>query len=388
MNVLHVITSINRGGAQNHLVDLIRHQSACMAVSVAYLRGDGYWADALRDMGVNVHDLGLRFYGDLRPLRRLRRIIREANFDLVHAHLPPAELYARMALIGIDRTQLPLAVSKHNDEPFHKSIGERSLGRWVARRAAVVVAISDAVNRYMAGPALGIEPARLETIHYGIDARPFAATTAEQGLALRRRWGIPNEAVLIGFAGRLVPQKSLETLLEGFALLRKRSSTDFRLALVGSGELEAPLRERANVLGIADAVVWPGFHDDMPAVMRAFDVFALTSLYEGFGLVLVEAMATARPVVATRVSAIPEIVVDGETGFLISPRSPEELANALQKLESSTLRDRLGAAGQRRVMHDFTLERMYEATDNLYTRLQASRCDNRSLRRSSELETL
>ena len=98
--------------------------------------------------------------------------------------------------------------------------------------------------------------------------------------------------------------------------------------------------------------------------MSAFDIFALTSTYEGFGLVLVEALVSRRAVVATRVGAIPEVV--GDSGILISPRSPGELAAALHQLSNDSLRARLGAAGRQRVLHEFTLERMWQATDSLY----------------------
>ena len=103
--------------------------------------------------------------------------------------------------------------------------------------------------------------------------------------------------------------------------------------------------------------------------MRAFDVFALTSIFEGFGLVLVEAMAAGRPVVATRVSAIPEVVSDGETGFLVEAGNPQAVADALARLTDPALRARLGAAGSRRVAEHFTLERMWEGTDAVYARV-------------------
>jgi glycosyltransferase involved in cell wall biosynthesis len=232
-----------------------------------------------------------------------------------------------------------------------------------------VIAISEAVNRYMAGPGLGINPARLHTIHYGIDARPFCEAPREAGLALRERWGVPERALLVGFAGRLVPQKAIDTLLEGFARYRQQSPLDPWLAIVGAGPLEMSLRRQAEQLGISSRVCWPGFHDDMPAVMRSFDIFALTSVYEGFGLVLAEAMASRLPVVATRVGAIPEIVLGGETGLLVQPREPQELAAALHQLGSDEVRRRLGEAGQRRVLQEFTLERMCRETDELYRRL-------------------
>ncbi len=369
LRVLHVSTTIQRGGAENHLFDLVRHQrDAGMQVAVAYLRGE------CRDLGVPVHDLALRYYGQLKPCWKLRKLIRAFAPTLVHAHMPPAELYCRLALLGVNRRRLPLLITKHNEEPFFRGPGQKLLGRWVARRATAVIAISGAVKRYMSGPTLGIPAERLQTIHYGVNATPFCEAKRESGLALRRQWGIPDDAFLIGFVGRLVPQKSIDTLLRGFALLRehqKSGQTDAWLTIVGVGELESSLRQQARELGIADRVIFAGFYDDMPRVMRAFDAFALTSIYEGFGLVLAEAMATGLPVVATKVGAMPEVVTDGETGFLVAPRSAEQLALALANLHDPVLRAQLGSAGQRRVLREFTLERMFHETDKLYARVSA-----------------
>jgi glycosyltransferase involved in cell wall biosynthesis len=364
LRVLHVITGIDRGGAEGHLLELVRHQRAAgMTVAVAYLRGQGYFSAALRELGAEVHALRLSVYGDPRPVFRLRRLLMRTGFDLVHAHLPPAELYARVALLGFD--SLPVVITKHNDERFSPGPGQRLLGRWVGRRAWHVIAISDAVRRYMAGPALGLDPSRLSTIHYGIDAAPFDEVRAPEVAAIRRSWGLGDDALALGFVGRLVEQKDLDTLLRAFALCAARCA-EARLIVVGRGPLETRLKQLAQDLAITDRVVWPGFREDIAAVMQAFDIFALSSKYEGLGLVLLEAMAARRPVVATRVSAIPEVVADGETGILVGPRDHEAMAAAFERLRDEALRVQLGEAGRRRVLRSFTLERMCRATDDVY----------------------
>lgn len=365
--ILHVITTVNRGGAENHLFELVRCQAASgMEVAVAFLRNHD------RELAAPTHNLALRFYGDPRALWRLRRLISRFGPDLIHAHMPPAELYARLALAGIGARQLPLIVTKHNAEPFFRGPGERAMGRWAARRASAVIAISDAVKRYMAGPALGIPAEKIHTIRYGIDAQPFCEADDAAAAKLRRQWGVPEGALVVGFAGRLVPQKSVETLLRGFAPFARESNA--RLVILGGGVLDGALRREAEQLGIAGRVTWEGFREDMPAVMRAFDVFALTSLYEGFGLVLAEAMAAARPVIASRVSAMPEVVADGETGLLVPPRDPGAVTDALRVMRDAAARARFGEAGRRRVLSEFTLDKMWEQTGALYSRvLGASR---------------
>jgi len=368
IHVLHVITGIDRGGAENHLFDLVRHQRASgMAVTVAYLRGNGYWAAPLRALGAEVQPLCLRFYGELKPLVRLGSLLRSVEFNLVHAHLPPAELYVRLALLGINRKTVPLLITKHNDERFCDAPGKEVLGRWVARRADRLIAISDAVKRYMCGPGLGVQERKLQTIHYGIDALQFDHSPSAQAASLRLHWGISPNDIAIGFVGRLVSQKDIVTLIRGFALFAARFAYA-KLVIVGSGPLDEELRRIAEDLRISGRIVWSGFRDDIATVMSAFDIFALTSIYEGLGLVLLEAMASALPVVATRVGAIPEVVADGETGVLVAPGRPNELAAAFHDLSDSGRRAQFGAAGRARVMREFTLEKMNRETDALYGR--------------------
>ena len=365
MKILHVITGIERGGAENHLFDLVKHQLGNGSrVTVAYLRGQGYWAPALRKLGARVEFLKLRFYGDPRPLRLLRAIIMESDFDLIHAHLPPAELYTRAALAALGDDTTPLVISKHNDCPFHRLPGERALGRWVAHRASMVIAISEAVRRYMTGPALGLPASQVRTIRYGIDSAPYENVPPEKVAALRKEWGVNDDTFVVGFAGRFVEQKAIPKLLEAFALFRKIAPCETRLVLAGRGPLEAAMRLCAEHAGIAEHVVWAGFREDVPVMMRAFDVFALTSVHEGFGLVLVEAMAAGRAVIATRSGAIPEVVLEGETGFLAD--TLEDFARALAKLCDRKLRERFGAAGRARVKENFDLERMCAETDAAY----------------------
>ena len=368
MKILHVITAFDRGGAENHLVDLVTHQRAAgWTVAIAYLRGQGYWVGPMRKLGVAVHFLGLRFYGDPRPFGKLRALLAESDFDLIHAHLPPAELYVRVALASLGDTAVPLLISKHNDCPFHGLPGERAMGRWVARRAALVIAISASVHRYMTGPTLGLPASQVQTILYGIATAAYPRVAPAAVAALRREWGATDGTLVIGFAGRFVEQKDIPTLIRAFARLREIAGCDARLVLVGRGELVEPMRRLAAAAGVGERVVLPGFREDVPVVMRAFDVFAITSVHEGFGLVLVEAMAAERPVVATHAGAMPEIVVDGETGFLADGVEP--FAQALARLTDPALRQRLGLAGSRRVAEHFAVARMCAETDAAYERV-------------------
>ncbi|MPZ57892.1 MAG: glycosyltransferase [Rhizobiales bacterium] len=365
MRILHVITTINRGGAENHLAELMLGQVARgLDVAVAFLKGDQYWTTRLGAAGISVQPLGLARYGDLAPVIRLRRLIRDWAPALVHAHLPPAELYTRLALLGFG-PKPPLVISKHNDEPFYRGPAHGTFCRWVARRASRMIAISNAVRIYMRD-RMELPDGMMRIIHYGTDCRPFDTVDDRTRQQLRAEWGVADEGMVIGTLARLVPQKALHVMLAAFAQYRSMSKQRAQLVIVGRGPLLAELQEAACRLDVSEAVVWAGYREDVPALMHAFDVFALTSSHEGFGLVLLEAMAAGRPVVATAVSAIPEVVQDGETGLLCAPGDSEAVARAFLRLEDADLRARLGRNGRVRGREHFTLDRMIDATIAVY----------------------
>lgn len=363
-SVLHVITTINRGGAENHLFDLMRGQRAAgRTVAVAYLKGDGYWAEKLAAEGITAYPLGLARYGDPRPVWRLAGLIRRLKPAIVHAHMPPAELYTVLALpwSGHDGSYV---VSKHNDEPFYRGPGQKLMARWAARRADRIIAISGAVGTYLQGQ--GLPAAKMEVVHYGLDAAPYDAVTTEQVAALRAHWGVTPDEMVVGAVGRLVPQKAFHVLLQGFADFVRSGGTRARLVMVGTGQLKDELQTLATKLGIAEHLVWAGFRTDIPVVMKAFDVFALTSAWEGFGLVLLEAMAAGRPIVASRVSAIPEVVAEGSTGLLVDCGAADQVAAALAKLAEPALRHSMGDTGRKRLGQLFSVKRMVRATATVY----------------------
>ena len=183
---------------------------------------------------------------------------------------------------------------------------------------------------------------------------------------LREEWQIKESEVLFGIVARLVEQKSISTLLQAFARLRESTSAPVRLVVIGRGPLESELRGLAGDLGLTDIVVWAGFLTDIATVMRSLDVFVLSSIYEGFGLVLLEAMEASLPIVASRVSAIPEIVVEGETGCLVPSRDAQALATALASMLDEQDRRRMGEAGHDRLLSDFAVERMVDETFSVY----------------------
>ncbi len=360
-----MITTINRGGAENHLSTLVSEQiNQGLKVKVVYLKGDSYWQSYFISLGVEVQNLGLKYYGQLGPLFKLIHSIIKFSPDILHAHMPPAELYSALA-IRLARYSCPFLISKHNDEPFYKGPLNRLLGKWVTKKAQKIVAISNSVACYI-HQDLQVDKKKIKTIYYGIDTKPYLKINTKDRLGLRGQWLKDDQSLVIGTVARLVPQKALHILLSSYAKYRNLSKIDSILVMVGSGPLEDELSSLAVQLGIEKNILWLGFREDIPEIINAFDVFALTSKYEGFGLVLLEAMAASTPVVASRVSAIPEIIKHDKTGYLCSPQAVDEFASAFLRLEDVDCRERLAKNGFETVTKNFTVSKMAEQTLELY----------------------
>jgi glycosyltransferase involved in cell wall biosynthesis len=270
--------------------------------------------------------------------------------------MPPAELVTRLALMGLPN--IPYIISKHNDEPFAPFIGNRLLAHWCAKRAQVIVCISKSVETYMQKWMDREHAKRIQVVYYSINLKKFDSVEPAKDLELKNQF-------IIGTVARLVPQKSLETLLKAFALFKKQYSQS-KLIVVGSGFLESQLKRLAEQLKIQDDVVWTGKRADIPSVMKAFNIFALTSIYEGFGLVLLEAMAAKVPIIASNVSAIPEVLNDGECGLLFEAKNENMLFEGFLKMLEVSVRDNFRQKAYDRVKKFFSNERMIDQTEIIY----------------------
>ena len=239
---------------------------------------------------------------------------------------------------------------------------------WLARLTDRVIVLSEHVGRYMRDRG-HVPSERLRRVYYGITPDAGAATAARA--AIRAEFGVPAEAPLLLTVGRLDPQKGHLDLL---AALRRvvAALPTVQLIIAGapqqaSADYEQAIRAAAAAPELSTLVHWAGHRDDVPDLLAACDIVVQPSHWEGFGLVLVEAMAARRPVVATAVSAIPEVIRDGETGLLVPPHDSHALARALLRLcGDPERRARLGAAGAARVQAHFTAERMVRETLAVY----------------------
>jgi glycosyltransferase involved in cell wall biosynthesis len=346
-----------------HLLAQVRGQTARgHRVSVAYLKGGGSLSRDFETAGATVIRLGS---GAALPVRLSRAI---AAADLVHSHLLKADMIAA-AISALSGARKKLVSSKHNDEQvLQRALVSRVHGVLgnVPRRTIV---LSDHVGRFIAEHGR-VDRARLRRIYYGLDPEPFElAARAGRRDELRESFGFTRDDTVLVCVARFAPQKAHDVLLRAFARARE-SGVALKLLLVGDdpfGDGRRKAEAIARELDLGSTCVFAGIRRDVPALMSASDVFVMSSLWEGLGLVFLEAMATGLPVLSTRVSAIPEVVVDGETGLLVPPSDDAALADAMVRLaRDAILRATLGRAGRARVRERFGLERMIDETLAVY----------------------
>ncbi len=369
MKLLHVLTTLDVGGAEMHVLKQVQGQvSRGHSVRVVYLKGEGTLAGDFREAGAE--SVRRVSGGPLFPLR-LRADLRWC--DLVHSHLLKADaLTAVAALLAGKRRSL--VSGKHNDEQVLRRPLVSRVHGWIGRVPARTIVLSDHVGRFVAEHGR-VPAARQSRVYYGLDPAPFEAADRDtDSAAVRAELGFARGDVVFVCVARFAVQKAHEVLLAALAAARE-SDPRIKLLLVGDdpfGDGRVRAQAVAVRLGLSDAAgrgaaVLTGIRRDVPALMAASDVFCMASRWEGLGLVFLEAMATSRPVLSTNVSAIPEVVIDGETGRLVPPDDTAAMAAAMVALaKDPELRSRLGAAGHARVVERFGLDRMVDETIEIY----------------------
>jgi glycosyltransferase involved in cell wall biosynthesis len=244
--------------------------------------------------------------------------------------------------------------SRHNDR-FRRKLPIRLLNRWLWRQTDAGIAISDAIRQFSI-TVEGVSPARIHTVHYGLDPASIQAPPGARA-QLRAALNLPDDVPIMGSVCRLIEQKGLIYGLQGFAQIADQFS-NAHYVIAGDGLLRAELEAAAQSLNLAGRVHFLGWRSDAHTIFAALDLLLAPSLWEGFGLVFLEAMALGVPILSTCVSAIPEVVIDGETGWLVPPRDPGAIAAALREALSDPARLRArGERGRGRLQAHFPYRR-------------------------------
>lgn len=367
MRVLHVITGLEAGGAERQLRDLVAHHR--VTAEVAALTKPGLISQAIREHGIPVHHLGMSGNRDLRVLGPLWRLVRQGDFDVVHAHLFRAGLYGRLIarLAGVTA----IVASEHSIGDQHLegrpiTTGVRALALAGERLGHMTVAVSAAAAQRL--QRWGVPAERIEVIPNGIDPRAFRFDQDARRTA-RGRLTIPPHFTVVGGVGRLEPGKRFDVLIDAVAQLPESI-----LLLVGDGPERANLVARARHLGIAHRMILTGQSSQVPSLLSAMDVFAAPSEEETFGLAIVEALASGLPVLYGACPALAELPRRAAPGASALPSTPDDYRRAIAEL---------AAAGPPRfpvppaVAH-YAIDHHVNRVEALYHRLYAQRSHPKS----------
>jgi glycosyltransferase involved in cell wall biosynthesis len=301
---------------------------------------------------------------DLTAAWRLSRLLKRLTPDVIHAHDPHGLAMASLALSlgsGVS-TGTPPALIASRRVDFH--LKGNSFSRWKHRQVDCFIAASEAIRQMLIADAVPAD--RIVTVHEGIDVEHVLAAPR---VDVHEAFWLPHHAPVVGNVAALVPHKGQRYLVDA-AHLVVQQMPDARFVILGDGELREHLEKQVREHHLEKHVLLPGFRMDVLGCIKGFDLFAMSSVTEGLGTSLLDAMACSRPIVATRAGGIPEIVEDGINGLLVPPRDARALADAiLRALGDDDMRARIGAAGYARVTERFTVERMVAGTAAVYQRI-------------------
>ena len=383
IKVLRVIARLNMGGPALHVAYLTAglrergYDTTLVAGSLA--RGEDSMAFVADELGVGVvriDELGR----EISPLRdlvatlRLARLIRRERPDILHTHTAKAGTVGRVAALLAGAKGPPIVVHTFHGHVLRgyfgplRSLFFRMLERWLAGRTTALIAVSPQVRDDLVSLRVA-PPERFVVIRLGIELDERVAGSRGGRLESRRYLGIPPDRFAVGWIGRMTAVKRTEDVLVAFKRLRD-GGVDACLCMVGDGPDRPQLERRAHDLGIVKDTLFLGYQEDVAPYYAAFDALVLPSSNEGTPVSAIESLAAGRPVVATRVGGVPDVVAEGEDGFLVEPGDTDELAERLTQLaRDPALRERMGEAGRRRVLPRYAVERLVDDIDRLYRSL-------------------
>lgn len=367
LKITHVVENLNRGGLERVVIDLAHAQQASGDLPrVVCLFESGTLAHELTAKGIDVVACHKGAGFDLGALRRLRRALAaDAGEAVVHTHNLIAHDYAALALLGLPRYRLINTRHGMGGTPVARLRG--ALYRLSMRWTDHVVAVCEAARRNLVERE-GLPANKVVSVPNGIPVATFTPASDAARRRLAEHEGVAPTTRMVGFVGRLNWAKDLPSMLRAFALLQQRRP-DTALILVGDGALHEDLTTLAASEGIAECVRFLGDRSDVRDLLQAFDVFAMSSVSEGYSIALLEACATALPIVATAVGGNAEIAVDGVNGRIVPVSDPRAFADALEFVLGDPARAiAMGHRGRDWALEQATIARMHARYRALYER--------------------
>jgi glycosyltransferase involved in cell wall biosynthesis len=361
-----VVGQLGRGGLEKQAYLIAGGLSRRgFEVTVVSLSEGGAWAEALRAAGVPLVELKRWGHFDLRRFANLVAVFRKMRPDLVYAFNYPTTTYARLAGLA---ASVPLLIT--GERCVYLTRFQGFLERILARVTECVICNAEAIRRDLV-ERIGVPRRKVITVLNAIE--PPSVGGVEARRSALRLLGIPEGPFVVGTVGRIEDQKNFPMLVE-VARLARDAGLDVRTCIIGDGSRMKAIKSMIHDLALDDHFVLAGERPAVGDLLPAFDVFVLTSGYEGLPNAVMEAMAAGLPCVCTDVGGCRELVEEGVTGFLVPPGDAPAMARALQRLaRDQRLRAALGASGRARILREFSLEQLLSQTEAVLRNLLAAR---------------
>jgi glycosyltransferase involved in cell wall biosynthesis len=384
VKVARIVTRLNIGGVAHHVTNLMRgldrskyEQHLICGFEAA---GEGSMREHIQAQGVAPilipHLIGNPRLNalDIMAFAHILRLFRRQRPMIVHTHTSKAGLLGRVAarLTGVPiivHTFHGLVLKSHYGAL--KTNGVRAAERWLARFSDRLITVSNEDKKTLL--AYRVAPAHIiEVIPLGLELDQFINSRKRRGV-LHRELGLDATSRLIGIVGRIAPIKNHRLFFDAMVRVLKKHTTA-HVIVAGDGELRHEMEDHVREMSIANRVSFLGWRQDLPQVYADLDVLVISSNNEGTPVSAIEAMAAGRAVVATRVGGLPDVISDGETGYLVAPGNVEQLASAVERaLEDCETTDRLRCNARESVKDKFTVARLTADIDSLYRRLLAEK---------------
>ena len=376
MKILFAINSIDKGGAETHLVKLISGLlEKKINVSIFYTKKDNeFFKKKLETLNVKIfkkkENINLNVVNFFLDFLYLRKLILQLNPNIIHVHLPYMELLTFLVLKTLKK-KYKFIITKHVDSSLFDGSNRQQesfigsfIGNLIYSRAKKIIAISQAVKKYVIDNYNNINVKNIAVIRYGIEYKILSSYTKTLNI-FKKKYNLQGYYVL-GVAARLVRQKSIDFLIKSFSEYNKKFNPKSKLLIAGKGPLKKELEELVASLNLKKSVKFLGFQSDIDTFYRSIDVFCLTSSYEGLGLAILEAVAFKKPIITSNCSAMPEIIKHNKNGLLVDHLNIGQLVKAIQALEDPKLRNKISFNSNKLLKEKFSLPLMIKKTIRIY----------------------
>jgi len=344
IKVLEIIDSLGSGGAESLLKNFVLEakKNNLFNIEIATLYSNAIFKDEIKNAGIPVWDLNLKYKYDFRGILKIIALIKKEKYDVIHVHLFPADVFAAIASLFLP-SNIKWIFSEHGAHNRRRTLKIfKILDNFTYSRYSKIVCVSKRVEFALLN-WIPSNKGKTKVIPNAVPIPKFLNPCS-----------VKTYDIL--FVGRLTKQKSVEILLKAIKILKNKYSGNLKIAIVGDGELKENLNNLTVELGVNREVKFLGVRKDVKELMVSSKIFVLPSRWEGFGLVIIEAMSNMLPVIATNVGGIPELIENGKDGILVPPENPKALARAINSLlENKELREKLSQTAYKKVREKYSI---------------------------------